>query len=96
MRNYHGGDKVSSGFYFNQKTWTLESVSGKAGGVLPGGEPYLRLPSLLMLLAGPVLGASLVLFLPFAGLYLFMKTLAQKIIAFQPLAFRRKFAYIKK
>ena len=35
MKRIEGGSKVKGGFYFNQKGWNLETVSGKTG-VLPG------------------------------------------------------------
>jgi hypothetical protein len=62
---------VRGGFYFNRTTWDLVTVSGKRG-ELPVGT-YVRLPTFFALLAAPVLGATLVLFLPFAGIALFLR-----------------------
>jgi hypothetical protein len=67
-----GGNKVDGGFYLNRKTWDLVTVNGKKG-VLPGNadDLYLKVPTLAMLVAAPVLGATLVVFLPFIGFVLF-------------------------
>jgi hypothetical protein len=67
-----GGNKVPGGFYLNRKTWNLVTVNGKKG-LLPGkaDDLYLRVPTLAMLAAAPVLGATLVVFLPFVGFALF-------------------------
>jgi hypothetical protein len=67
-----GGNKFDGGFYLNRKTWDLVTVNGKKG-LLPGeaGDVYLKVPTLAMLAAAPVLGATLVVFLPFVGFALF-------------------------
>jgi hypothetical protein len=67
-----GGNKVAGGFYLNRKTWDLVTVNGKKG-LLPGEteDRYLKVPTLAMLAAAPVLGATLVVFLPFVGFALF-------------------------
>jgi hypothetical protein len=67
-----GGNKVGGGFYLNRKTWDLVTVNGKKG-LLPGevDDRYLKVPTLAMLVAAPVLGATLVVFLPFVGFALF-------------------------
>ncbi len=67
-----GGNKVDGGFYLNRKTWDLVTVNGKKG-VLPGeaNDLYRKVPTLAMLAAAPVLGATLVVFLPFIGFALF-------------------------
>lgn len=81
MKRFEGGSKVKGGFYFNQKSWDLETVSGKTG-VLPGSaaDLYLRLPVLVMLLGAPVFGATLVMFLPFVGIALFLHAVAKKAL----------------
>ena len=67
-----GGNRVDGGFYLNRKTWDLVTVNGKKG-VLPGeaDDLYRKVPTLAMLAAAPVLGATLVVFLPFIGFALF-------------------------
>jgi hypothetical protein len=62
---------VRGGFYFNRTTWDLVTVGGKKG-ELPAGV-WARVPTFFALLAAPVLGATLVLFLPFAGIALFLR-----------------------
>jgi hypothetical protein len=88
MKRFEGSRRVRGGFYFNQKSWDLVTVSGKAG-VLPGtaSDRYLRVPLLLMLLGAPVFGATLVMFLPFVGIALFLHAMFRK--ALKPLAARR-------
>ncbi len=76
-----GGNKVNGGFYLNRKTWDLVTVNGKKG-LLPG-EPddrYLKVPTLAMLAAAPVLGATLVVFLPFIGFALFAVAGLRKVV----------------
>ena len=67
-----GGNRVDGGFYLNRKTWDLVTVNGKKG-LLPGvaDDLYLKVPTLAMLAVAPVLGATLVIFLPFVGFALF-------------------------
>ncbi|MGZ6971329.1 MAG: hypothetical protein ACXVID_06675 [Thermoanaerobaculia bacterium] len=79
MKRIEGGSKVKGGFYFNQKSWNLETVSGRIG-VLPGtaADVYLKVPLLLMILGAPVFGATLVMFLPFVGIALFLHAMFEK------------------
>ena len=51
MKRFEGGSRVKGGFYFNQKSWDLVTVSGKHG-VLPGAsrDLHLKIPVFLMLL----------------------------------------------
>jgi hypothetical protein len=81
MKRFEGGIKVKGGFYFNQQSWDLVTVSGKHG-VLPGTarDLHLKIPVLLMLLGAPVIGATLVMFLPFAGIALFLHAGYRKIV----------------
>ena len=81
MKRYEGGSRVKGGFYFNQQSWDLVTVSGKTG-VLPGTakDLHLKIPVLLMLLGAPVIGATLVMFLPFAGIALFIHAGYRKLV----------------
>ena len=81
MKRFEGGSKVKGGFYFNQQSWDLVTVSGKTG-ALPGTakDLHLKIPVLLMLLAAPIIGASLVMFLPFAGIALFIHAGYRKLV----------------
>jgi hypothetical protein len=75
-----GGNKVDGGFYLNRKTWDLVTVNGKKG-VLPGkaNDLYLKVPTLAMLAAAPLLGATFVIFLPFVGFALFAAAGLRKV-----------------
>ena len=68
MKGLSGGRTVAPGLYWSFAEWQVVTVSGKAA-ALPGGaeERYLRIPTLGMLLLAPVMGALLVVFLPFLG-----------------------------
>ena len=81
MKRFEGLSRVPGGFYFNRQSWDLVTVSGKAG-VLPGtaSDQYLKVPLLLMLLGAPVFGATLVMFLPFVGIALFIHAMCRKIL----------------
>lgn len=75
-----GGNRVNGGFYLNRKTLDLVTVNGKKG-VLPGdaNDLYLKIPTLAMVVAAPLLGASLVIFLPFVGIALFAAAGLRKV-----------------
>lgn len=68
MFKFKGGDVVKGGFYWNQAKWHLENVEGKFG-TLPGEEAdrYARVPTLVLFLLAPLMGALFVVFLPFIG-----------------------------
>jgi hypothetical protein len=76
-----GGDKVKAGFYWNRNDWKMSVVSGD-GGVLEGGsgDKYLRIPTLAMLAAAPVMGLTFVVFLPLAGFVLVGQQLVKRAI----------------
>lgn len=67
MRRYSGGEWVKAGLYFNARQLAFRSQD--AAGRLPGGagEVYRRVPTVALLVAGPVLGLAYVVFLPFLG-----------------------------
>jgi hypothetical protein len=69
MRANIGGQAVRAGYYWNPAEWSIVTVSGQGGGVLPGGdrERYFRVPVLAVLLLAPVMGGLFVMFLPFIG-----------------------------
>ncbi len=73
------GKMVAGGFYLNRKTWDLVPLNGKKG-VLPTNDVYVKIPAFLVLLAAPVIGATLVMFLPFAGIALFVHALYRKVV----------------
>lgn len=71
MAKHLGGETVAAGFYFNVAEWNVETFSGQ-GGVLPGTSEtvYRSVPTLVLLMAAPILGAAFAMFLPFIGLAL--------------------------
>jgi len=81
MFKHKGGDVVKGGFYWNQATWHLENVEGKSGG-LPGDENarYARVPTLLLFVLAPLMGALFVVFLPFIGFALLVGMLIAKVM----------------
>jgi hypothetical protein len=79
------GKMVDGGFYLNRKTWDLVTVNGKKG-VLPTNDVYVKIPALAMLVAGPVLGATLVVFLPFVGIALFAAAGLRKVMGLEKAA----------
>ena len=75
MRQYTANTNVPGGFYFNKSSWDVVTVSGE-NGKLPSAKddaPFVRVPTLAFLVAAPVLGASMVIFLPFIGFALFAR-----------------------
>ncbi len=73
MARYRGSESVKGGLYWSPSQWQIVPLT-KAGGVLPGGPEtrYIRLPLVMMLLLGPIMGAGLVAFLPFIGFALIL------------------------
>ena len=68
MKYFDGTKPVPGGFYLDRKSWAVAVVNGPDGLLPPGA--YVKLPVFLALLAGPVLGGALVLFLPLVGIAL--------------------------
>jgi len=71
MRKLLGGTRVRKGYYLHQARLALAPVA-RDGEPLPGGagDLYLHLPWPAVALLGPLLGAALLVFLPFIGFYL--------------------------
>jgi hypothetical protein len=76
------GKMVDGGFYLNRKTWNLVTVNGKRG-LLPTNDAHTKIPALAMLAAGPLLGATLVVFLPFVGIALFAAAGLRKVMGLE-------------
>ena len=79
MAKHLGGETVKAGFFVNVAEWSVETFSGD-GGVLPGGAEtvYRQVPTLVLLVAAPLLGAAFAMFLPFIGLALVAQFAAKK------------------
>ena len=78
MATHLGGETVSAGFYMSVSEWNVETMSGD-GGVLPGTAEtvYRSVPTIVLLLAAPLLGAAFAMFLPFIGLALVAQLLRE-------------------
>jgi hypothetical protein len=83
MLRHRGGERVKAGFYLNAETWEVNTLSGRAGGVLPGAaaDRYLRIPTLGVLVFAPLMGALYAIFLPFIGLAMVAQHLTKKAAA---------------
>jgi hypothetical protein len=80
MARYTGGDRVSGGYYWNPRHWSISLVSDR-GGELPGtsSDRYLRISWATALLLAPLLGGLFVVLLPFIGLGLFFRLAWRKL-----------------
>ena len=81
MRRYHGSDQVKMGFYWNPSRWDIVPIA-KGGGVLPGNDDvsYIRIPLILVMLLGPLVGAAYVIFLPLIGFALLFAFAGRKLL----------------
>jgi hypothetical protein len=80
LREYTAGEFVPAGTYVNRKTW--EWVATSEHGDYLAGEPgviYYRVPILLALGLGPLIGLAFILFLPLAVPALAVYTAAKVI-----------------
>ena len=79
MLRHSGGDRVGKGTYWNLGNG--ERVDIKDEGVLPGeaNKTFYRMPAAAVLVAAPVLGLLYAAFLPFIGIAMFVKLVAQKL-----------------
>ena len=75
------GDTVKGGYYWNMQKWDATFVEGPAGD-LPGGgdEVFRRIPTRLLLVAAPLMGALFVMFLPFIGIALLLQHIARAAV----------------
>ena len=65
MRHYRGTETVEPGLYLNLRQLSFKSMDET--GCLPGKveDVYRRVPTLALLLVGPLMGLAFVVFLPF-------------------------------
>ncbi len=82
MTRYHGGEEVRSGFYWHPGRWEIIPV-GKKGAVLPGTEEvrYVKIPVVLLIAMGPLLGGLYMIFLPLSGFVMLFSVAVMKVIA---------------
>ncbi len=76
---YKGGHKVGRGSYWDLSSGRQEYIEQE--GILPGDEnsTYFRVPSILVLLLGPILGLLYVIALPFIGIATVLTVLFGKV-----------------
>ncbi len=67
MKRYRGTETVEPGLYFNVRQLSFKSMDER--GPLPGSaeDVYRCVPTLVLLVVGPILGLAFVVFLPFIG-----------------------------
>jgi hypothetical protein len=80
MKTTNGGSAVTSGYYLSRDSWQIVPVQHD-GERLPGvaAHHYVKLPLAAVFTVMPVLGALMVVFLPFIGLALVAKQLARPL-----------------
>ena len=78
MLKHNGGDRVGKGTYWNLTNG--ERIDVRDEGILPGDvkKAYYRMPAAAIIVAGPVLGLMYAAFLPFIGIAMVVKLVAQK------------------
>ena len=77
MLRHNGGEMVGKGTYWNLTNG--ERIDIAEEGTLPVGRTYYRMPAAAVLVAAPVLGLLYAAFLPFIGIAMLAKLVAQKI-----------------
>jgi hypothetical protein len=79
MLRHNGGDRVGKGTYWNLANG--ERVDIKDEGTLPGEakKTYYKMPAAAIIVVAPVLGLLYAAFLPFIGIAMLVKLVAQKI-----------------
>ena len=82
MMRHEAGMAAKTGFYWDLTNWAMVMVP-KEGGVLPGetGHRFFKVPVIGLLVAGPMMGALYVFFLPFIGFAMVFNYLVKKGIA---------------
>jgi len=80
MKRYRGTETVAPGVYFDARNIAFRSVT--EDGPLPGteAEEYRRVPTVALLVVGPVMGLAYIMFLPLAGFAMLAWTLAGKAV----------------
>ena len=80
MARCHGAELVRGGFYWNAPAWEILNIP-KEGDVLPGTYEtrYTRVPLLLIMVLGPLLGALYAILLPFIGFAMFLGVGGKKL-----------------
>jgi hypothetical protein len=79
MLKYNGGDRVGKGTYWNLNSGSRIDITDE--GVLPGERKaaFYRMPAAVIVVTAPVLGLLYAVFLPFIGIAMLVKLVAQKL-----------------
>jgi len=77
MLRHNGGEIVGKGTYWNLSNGERIDIAEK--GTLPVGRTYYRMPAAAIIVVAPVLGLLYAAFLPFIGIAMLAKLVAQKI-----------------
>ena len=79
---HEAGMAVKGGFYWDLTNWAMVMVP-KEGGLLPGdtGHRFMKVPVIGLLVAGPMMGALYVFFLPFIGFAMVFNYLVKKAVS---------------
>jgi hypothetical protein len=74
-----GGESVVAGNYWNFSTGERVRIEGR--GVLPGdsSQKYYKVPPVVILVAGPILGLAYAVFLPFIGIVMLLTVAGKKV-----------------
>ena len=80
LKTRNGGTKAPGGLYWHFGNWEIKALDGKEV-TLPGSaaERYLRIPTVALLVLGPVMGLAFAMFLPFIGFALLATQIVRKI-----------------
>jgi len=80
MLKYRGGESVGKGTYWNLSSGRRTDVANED--MLPGDKKstFIRVPSSLMMILGPILGLLYVIFLPFVAIAIMATLLGKKIM----------------
>jgi hypothetical protein len=80
MANYESGSAVRSGYYFNAARWHVEPIAND-GEKLPAGRgSWMKIPTAAALVLVPILGATLLMFLPLIGFALVLHAMASQVM----------------
>lgn len=79
MTTRKAGEQAKAGFYFNLTTWEMDLHRKDCAP--PGGDNdrYTRVPTVALLVLGPVMGFFFVIFLPFIGFALFAREIGHRV-----------------
>ena len=73
-------DKIKSGLFFNSQKWSIEIIKYKGKFPKEQYPGYRRIPSLAMLVLGPLMGGAFVIFLPVLGFVLITGLTIKKLV----------------